>query len=135
MIYRISVLAMIIFGSVAKIQIVWDLADLFMGFMVIINLIAITLLSKVAFAALQDYINQKKAGKDPILYKENIKGLENIECWDSYEKTSKRKVCNKKDIQTAICLNIFLGSSANIIDYSKEKIILYKVNSTGNMIK
>ena len=50
---------MIVFGSVAKIQIVWDLADLFMGFMVIINLIAITLLSKVAFAALQDYINQK----------------------------------------------------------------------------
>lgn len=91
MIYRISVLAMIVFGSVAKIQIVWDLADLFMGFMVIINLIAITLLSKVAFAALQDYINQKKAGKDPIFYKENIKGLENIECWDSYEKTSKKK--------------------------------------------
>ncbi|MGR5976715.1 alanine/glycine:cation symporter family protein [Bacillus paranthracis] len=91
MIYRISVLAMIVFGSVAKIQIVWDLADLFMGFMVIINLIAITLLSKVAFAALQDYKNQKKAGKDPIFYKENIKGLENIECWDSYEETSKKK--------------------------------------------
>ena len=46
---------------------------------------------KVGFAALQDYINQKKAGKDPIFYKENIKGLENIECWDSYEKTSKKK--------------------------------------------
>lgn len=92
MIYRISVLAMIVFGSVAKIQIVWDLADLFMGFMVIINLIAITLLSKVAFAALQDYIN-RKAGKDPIFYKENIKGLENIECWDSYEKTSKKEKC------------------------------------------
>lgn len=46
-------------------------------------------------------------------------------------KLQKRKVCNKKDIQTATCLNIFLGSSANIIDYSKEKISLYKVNSTG----
>ena len=91
MIYRISVLTMIVFGSVAKIQIVWDLADLFMGLMVIINLIAITLLSKVAFAALQDYINQKKAGKDPIFYKENIKGLENIECWDSYEENVKKK--------------------------------------------
>ena len=74
MIYRISVLAMIVFGSVAKIQIVWDLADLFMGFMVIINLIAITLLSKVAFAALQDYINQKN-GKDPIFIKKTLKGL------------------------------------------------------------
>ncbi|WP_373445551.1 hypothetical protein, partial [Bacillus cereus] len=41
--------------------------------------------------ALQDYINQKKAGKDPIFYKENIKGLENIECWDSYEENVKKK--------------------------------------------
>ena len=87
---------MIVFGSIAKIQIVWDLADLFMGFMVIINLIAITLLSKVAFAALQDYINQKKAGKRSYFYKENIEGLENIECWDSYEKTSKEKCVIRK---------------------------------------
>ncbi|PEY37232.1 hypothetical protein CN354_13630 [Bacillus cereus] len=42
----------------------------------------------------------------------------------------KRKVCNKKDIRTVICLNIFLGSSANIVDYNKEKIMLYKVNRT-----
>ncbi len=46
-------------------------------------------------------------------------------------KLQKRKVCNKKNIQTAICLNIFLGSSANSIDDIKEKNILYQVNSTG----
>lgn len=46
-------------------------------------------------------------------------------------KLQKRKVCNKKNIQTAICLNIFLGSSANSIDDIKEKSILYKANSTG----
>ncbi|MBY3618927.1 alanine:cation symporter family protein [Acinetobacter sp. CUI P1] len=81
--YRYSVLAMIIFGSVAKVQLVWDLADLFMGFMVIVNLIAILLLSKVAFAALKDYKRQKREGKDPVFYKDSIPGLENIECWDS----------------------------------------------------
>ena len=91
MVYRIGVLAMIVFGSVAKIQLVWDLADLFMGFMVIINLIAITLLSKVAFATLQDYMKQKKAGNDPIFYKDSIKGLENIECWEHYQDTSTSK--------------------------------------------
>ncbi|SDY96519.1 alanine/glycine:cation symporter family protein [Bacillus sp. 166amftsu] len=91
MVYRIGVLAMIVFGSVAKIQLVWDLADLFMGFMVIINLIAIILLSKVAFAALQDYMKQKKAGNDPIFYKDSIKGLENIECWEHYQDTSTSK--------------------------------------------
>jgi len=91
MLYRTSVLAMIIFGSVAKIQLVWDLADLFMGFMVIVNLIAILLLSKVAFAALTDYMEQKKAGKDPVFYKDSIKGLENIECWDRSQVTSPSK--------------------------------------------
>lgn len=85
-IYRCSVLAMIIFGSVAKVKLVWDLADLFMGFMVIVNLIAITMLSKVAFAALKDYMKQRKAGKDPVFTRESLHMLDdshNIECWDS----------------------------------------------------
>ena len=82
---------MIVFGSVAKIQIVWDLADLFMGFMVIINLIAITLLSKVAFAALQDYINQKKAGKDPIFIKKTLKGLKILNVGIVMRKLQKEK--------------------------------------------
>ncbi|WP_313637905.1 alanine/glycine:cation symporter family protein [Paenibacillus sp.] len=81
--YRYSVLAMIIFGSVAKVQLVWDLADLFMGLMVIVNLIAILLLSKVAFAALKDYKRQKREGKDPVFYKDSIEGLEQVECWDN----------------------------------------------------
>lgn len=80
--YRISVLAMIMFGSIAKVQLVWSLADIFMGLMVIVNLIAILLLSKVAFAALKDYKEQRRAGKDPVFYRDTIKGLEGIECWD-----------------------------------------------------
>lgn len=64
--YRICVIGMVIFGSIAKIQIVWDMADLFMGFMAIINLIAITMLSKIAFAALKDYDRQKKQGIEPV---------------------------------------------------------------------
>ncbi|MNP54057.1 Amino-acid carrier protein AlsT [compost metagenome] len=54
-----------------------------MGFMVIVNLIAILLLSKVAFAALKDYKKQKREGKDPVFYKDSIPGLENIEGWDN----------------------------------------------------
>lgn len=83
LLYRFSVLAMIVFGSVAKVQLVWDLADLFMGLMVIVNLIAILLLAKIAFAALQDYKRQKRAGKDPVFYKDSIKGVDNIECWEN----------------------------------------------------
>jgi putative sodium/glutamine symporter len=94
MIYRFSVIAMIVFGSIAKVQLVWDLADLFMGFMCIINLIAITFLSKIAFAALHDYMKQKKAGKDPVFYKDSIKGLENIEGWEYSQDASTLKKAN-----------------------------------------
>jgi len=81
-IYRLAVIGMVIFGSVAKIQIVWDLADLFMALMALINLVAITMLGKIAFAALKDYLDQKREGKDPVFHSQNIKGLKDIECWD-----------------------------------------------------
>ncbi|MCT4595294.1 MAG: alanine:cation symporter family protein [Anaeromicrobium sp.] len=82
-IYRTCVVGMVYFGSVAKIQIVWDLADLFMGLMALINLIAIGLLGHIAFAALKDYARQKKEGKDPVFKASNIEGLTNAECWES----------------------------------------------------
>lgn len=81
-IYRIAVIGMVLFGAVATVPLVWGLADLFMGLMVIVNLIAITMLSKVAFAALKDYMRQKKEGKDPIFYKNAVPNNEKIECWD-----------------------------------------------------
>ena len=82
LLYRIGVLGMVIFGCVAKVQLVWDMADLFMGLMVIVNLIAIFLLSKVAFAALKDYVKQRKAGKDPVFYKDVLENHEGVECWE-----------------------------------------------------
>ncbi|MCC3866716.1 alanine/glycine:cation symporter family protein [Terrisporobacter mayombei] len=81
-VFRALVVCMVLFGSVATVEIVWNLADLFMGLMAIINLIAIALLGKYAFIALQDYTAQKKAGiKEPVFDASNIKGLENIEHW------------------------------------------------------
>ncbi|MCY7474167.1 alanine/glycine:cation symporter family protein [Bacillus safensis] len=81
-VYRVAVIGMVLFGSIAKVDLVWGLADIFMGLMVIVNLIAITMLSKVAFAALKDYTRQKKEGKDPVFYKNAVPNNEKIECWD-----------------------------------------------------
>lgn len=81
-VYRLAVIGMVIFGSVAKIQIVWDMADLFMGIMAIINLISISRLSGIAFAALKDYDRQKKEGKNPVFTADAIPGLKNAECWE-----------------------------------------------------
>ncbi|MGI1831113.1 alanine/glycine:cation symporter family protein [Bacillus safensis] len=89
-IYRIAVIGMVLFGAVATVPLVWGLADLFMGLMVIVNLIAITMLSKVAFAALKDYTRQKKEGKDPVFYKNAVPNNEKIECWDDEPATLKK---------------------------------------------
>lgn len=76
-VYRVAVGAMVFFGSLVSMDIVWNLADVFMGFMAIINLIAIVLLSKIAFKALDDYKKQKKAGiKDPVFTASSISELE-----------------------------------------------------------
>ncbi len=90
--YRVAVVGMVIFGSVSKIAIVWDMADLFMGLMAIINLIAIVLLGKYAFRALDDYVAQKKAGKNPVFYTSSIEGLKNTSCWPSEAPKPENKV-------------------------------------------
>ena len=81
-IFRIFVVITVFAGSLASIKIVWDLADLFMALMAIINLIAIMFLGKYAFAALDDYSKQQKSGKDPIFKASSIKGLENTDAWE-----------------------------------------------------
>lgn len=80
-IYRIAVVFMVAFGSLASLDFVWSLADMFMGLMAIINLIAITLLGKIAFSALSDYTKQRSAGKNPTFTVDSIKGLKNVEAW------------------------------------------------------
>ncbi|BEU88211.1 alanine/glycine:cation symporter family protein [Selenomonas sp. TAMA-11512] len=65
-IYRLCVVGMVFFGCIAKLSFVWDMADLFMGFLCMTNLYAISRLAKYAIAALGDYLGQKAAGiKEP----------------------------------------------------------------------
>ena len=81
-IYRILVIGMVLFGSIEKVDLVWNLADLFMGLMAILNIITILFLGKYSFLALKDYTAQKKAGiKEPVFKASSIPGLENVEEW------------------------------------------------------
>ena len=61
-IYRTLVLAAIVLGTLGKVDLVWSLSDMFNGFMVIPNLIALFLLRKEIRAVYTDYLVQKKAG-------------------------------------------------------------------------
>ncbi|WFA07167.1 alanine/glycine:cation symporter family protein [Bacillus sp. HSf4] len=90
-VYRAAVVAMVIFGSVSGFQLVWDMADLFMGLMAIINLIAILLLSGIAAKVLKDYTAQCKEGKNPVFKASSIPGLKNTEAWEDEKETLKSK--------------------------------------------
>lgn len=81
--YRVIVAAMVLFGSVASLSTVWNLADLFMGLMTICNLIAITLLGKYVFRLLEDYRAQKRQGIiDPVFTKDKMPDIaDDLECW------------------------------------------------------
>jgi len=57
------------FGSIAALDLVWNIADLFMAIMAITNLIAIVLLGKIALKALQDYNRQRRISKKNIIFK------------------------------------------------------------------
>lgn len=63
--FRMAVLGMVYFGAVQSVPLVWDMADMAMGTMAWINLIAILLLSPLVFLLLKDYTAKLKMGKDP----------------------------------------------------------------------
>ena len=85
-IYRVLVLGMIMFGALATVEIVWSMADLFMGLMAIINLFAIFLLGKIAFKVLEDFSKQRKMGLNPVFKASSIPGLKQAECWEDDQK-------------------------------------------------
>ena len=66
LIFRLFVLVMVYFGSIASVPLIWNMADLFMGVMASINLIAILLLMPFLLMLLKDYTGQLKRGvKEP----------------------------------------------------------------------
>ena len=64
--FRIIAALIVLAGSVMEFSLVWSTADVLMGFMALINLPVILMLGTPAIRCLQDYIRQKKEGKDPV---------------------------------------------------------------------
>ena len=83
-VFRILAACMVFLGALNDMDVAWSLADITMGLEAVVNIIAIVLLSRIAFAALEDYEAQKKAGKDPVFYEDNI-GLSNTDVWKRNE--------------------------------------------------
>lgn len=66
---------------VLHIGLAWDVADVTMGFMAIINLPVIVILGGTALAALNDYAKQKNEGKNPVFKASSIGLKDKTEYW------------------------------------------------------
>lgn len=74
-VFRVTCVLAVFLGAQADFTLAWNLADVTMGFMAIVNIIAILILSNVAVKVLKDYEKQKKDGKKPKFVGEDI-GIE-----------------------------------------------------------
>ncbi|MGV9827254.1 alanine:cation symporter family protein, partial [Gordonia sp. NPDC003429] len=81
-VYRVLAVLAVFAGSVASSDLVWNLADGIMGVMALINLIAIALLSGIAFKLLADFTRQRRAGRDPIFTRDRLPEVGGVECWE-----------------------------------------------------
>lgn len=79
-VFRITCLLAVFLGAQADFSMMWNIADITMGFMASVNIIAILLLGNIAVRVLKDYEKQRKEGKNPV-FKAKEAGIENTECW------------------------------------------------------
>ena len=81
-IFRIVASVIVLLGAMLSMGLAWDTADLFQALMVVINIPVILILGRTALAALKDYQDQRKAGKDPEFKAANIGLKEKTEYWN-----------------------------------------------------
>ncbi|HUE91665.1 alanine/glycine:cation symporter family protein [Pseudomonas sp.] len=76
-VYRVLVVALVLWGSVQDLGTVFAFADVTMGLLAICNLIALALLFKVGLRLMRDYDSQIKAGvESPVLDAKNFADLD-----------------------------------------------------------
>lgn len=80
-VFRALCIVIVYIGSVAELSDVWDTADLFMGTMAIMNIVAIAILSPKALHVIKDYYIQRKEGKNPVFSIKNTPEITNTEVW------------------------------------------------------
>lgn len=70
--YRVLAAVLIFVGAGMQMELAWNVADLLMGLMCIINIPTIIILGGQALKALEDYKTQKRQGKNPVFIGKNI---------------------------------------------------------------
>lgn len=80
--YYIIASFIIFIGSGLESALLWNISDLCMAFMTIINIPVIIILGKYAFRALKNYEKQRKEGKDPVFKAKDINLPHDTDYWN-----------------------------------------------------
>ena len=81
--FRIFTVFTVFAGSMMTLQEAWSVVDVAMGLMTLVNLVAIVELSPKVFALLDNYMMQRRQGRDPVFHKKDLPQYEHeIECWE-----------------------------------------------------
>ena len=80
-VYHIVAALLIFVGAGLSADLLWNIADVTMGGMTIINMPVIFILGKYAFRALKDYDKQLKEGKTPVFKAKNIDLPQKVDYW------------------------------------------------------
>ncbi|OQO94622.1 sodium:alanine symporter family protein [Saccharomonospora piscinae] len=82
-VFRVVVLGMLFLGSVASLDLVWSIADVTMGLMAVVNLVAVAPLGMLAVRLLKDYQQQRRDGLDPVFTRDRLPDVRGVQCWDT----------------------------------------------------
>lgn len=77
----ISAIAVFV-GAGMEMSMLWNISDVLMGIMALINIPVILIMSNTAMKALKDYEDQKNAGKDPVFKSANIQLKHQTDFWN-----------------------------------------------------
>lgn len=81
MVYRAIACVVIFIGAGSSMGLMWDLADVLMGCMAIINLPVICILGGPALKAMDDYSKQREADKNPVFVARSIGITQKLDYW------------------------------------------------------
>ncbi|MBQ8794892.1 MAG: alanine:cation symporter family protein [Clostridia bacterium] len=81
-IYHIIAALLIFVGAGLSADLLWNISDVLMGGMTLINIPVILILGRYVYRALKDYTKQRKEGKEPVFVAKNIGIEEKLDYWN-----------------------------------------------------
>ena len=79
--FRVVCALVVFVGAGMEMSMLWNISDVLMGVMAIINIPVILILSNMAMKALKDYERQLKMGMNPVFKSKDIGMKEKLDCW------------------------------------------------------